>query len=312
MMKIIDSAPYPHRIFAFLIDVAILVFVRYFMIAQAGYLDTGVFSLQNLSDLPGSFSAGVNLFDGLVTLLYFPLFTMFFSATPGKMLMSLRVDALPSDAMIDSEPLTATGIFLRETLGKFGGSLLLGGGWIFFNPRKRAAWDYLAKSYVVQTDEPANANFWFALLIMVSPIAFVAAVPHSGTSVIQEAVGTEAEFAEPGNAEVFSVTFLQEELASDKEFAKELSASKIVQKKESENLIGYEVGVVKPKAWLARAGIQTGDVLCGLDGNMDRMVREHDLKGAVLEMMNGQTVGLCVIRGGKNLRIEYSVKDETQ
>lgn len=310
-MKMIDPAPYSHRIFAFFTDGAFLVLVRYFMIAQANYFDTGNFNLQRLTDVPGSYASGVNISFGLIALLYFPLFTIFFGATPGKMLMGLRVDALPSDAMIDSEPLTPAWIFLRETLGKVIGSLLLGGAWIFFNHRKRAAWDFFAKSYVVQTDEPPNAHFWIALLIIISPIAFVAAVPHTGSHLGQESVSSESEVAEIGTSQTVSVTFHQEELPSDKEFAKELATSKLVEKREGEVLIGYLVQSVKLKGSLALAGIQTGDILCGLNGNIDRMLSEDELKNSVLEMINGQTVELCVIRQGKKLRIEYSISESS-
>lgn len=79
-----------------------------------------------------------------VSLIYFPLFTAMWSATPGKRFFGIKV---LSD---DLKPMTVSSALLREWPAKWFSSLLLGHLWIFFNPKKKAAWDYLASTVVVR------------------------------------------------------------------------------------------------------------------------------------------------------------------
>lgn len=79
-------------------------------------------------------------------LLYFPIFTSAFQATPGKML--LRIKVVSNEGI----KLSPGNVFLREILGRWASPLVLGHLWIFFNDHNKTAYDYLAKSYVVKDD----------------------------------------------------------------------------------------------------------------------------------------------------------------
>lgn len=80
----------------------------------------------------------------LVTLIYFPAFTLAFGATPGKMAMGIRV----ADA--EGRPLPTPRILLREVLGRWLAIICFGHIWLLFNKDRKNVWDFLAGSVVVQ------------------------------------------------------------------------------------------------------------------------------------------------------------------
>ena len=81
----------------------------------------------------------------IVPCLYSPIFTVIWGATPGKRVLGLKV---VSD---DGTRLSTGKVILRELFGKWGGAVVLGHLWLFFNKRKKTAWDYLVGSVVVRS-----------------------------------------------------------------------------------------------------------------------------------------------------------------
>jgi uncharacterized RDD family membrane protein YckC len=136
------------RLGAFLVDVAVIfgahatlgvLILLLFLILES----LGVFMIELAPD-----SAEVDVIENaslIWKVLYFPFFTAKWGATPGKMLLKLKV------AACDDQAFSLRRVLLRELLGKTLSIIVLGQFWVFFNGRKRAAWDYLAKTVVVRT-----------------------------------------------------------------------------------------------------------------------------------------------------------------
>lgn len=75
--------------------------------------------------------------------LVFPLVTLRKNASPGKIVLGLRV------SRPDGMNLSVAKLLLRETFAKLIGFLLLGPVWIFTNAQNRAFWDFAVGSVVV-------------------------------------------------------------------------------------------------------------------------------------------------------------------
>lgn len=93
------------------------------------------------------------LFNWLPAWAYFTLFTAYLGATPGKMLLGLKV------VRVDGKPMDLLTAFLREVVGKTLSTLPLGLGylWAFFHPRRQAWHDLIADTLVVRAGEGGAA-----------------------------------------------------------------------------------------------------------------------------------------------------------
>ncbi len=133
------------RLGAHLIDLVIVWVGLIFVISSLFFLE--VFDLSDLkNDIT---SPGFNrlILSLLVQCTYFPIFTAKFGATPGKMLLRMKV------VSEDYQKPSIGGVLLRELLGRSCAVIFIGqigNIWIFFNKRKQTAWDYLAKTVVVK------------------------------------------------------------------------------------------------------------------------------------------------------------------
>lgn len=81
---------------------------------------------------------------GFPYLIYYPVTTILWKATPGKLALKIKV---VSD---NFEALTPGRIYFRESVGRLIGSCLFGAIWIFFNKKNKTAWDLFAKSLVIK------------------------------------------------------------------------------------------------------------------------------------------------------------------
>jgi uncharacterized RDD family membrane protein YckC len=136
------------RLGAFLLDVAVIFGANAALGVSIGLLflmleSLGAFMVELAPD-----SVEVYVIEGanlIWKVLYFPFFTAKWGATPGKMLLKLKV------VSGDDQALSLRRVLLREVLGKPLSIIVLGQFWVFFNGRKRAVWDYLANTIVVKT-----------------------------------------------------------------------------------------------------------------------------------------------------------------
>lgn len=80
----------------------------------------------------------------IAQLLYSPVFTAIWGATPGKMLLGMKV------VSEDYQKLSVGRVILREVVGKYVSAIVLGHIWILFSKRNQTAWDYMAKTVVVK------------------------------------------------------------------------------------------------------------------------------------------------------------------
>lgn len=87
-------------------------------------------------------SIGMMLFSSI---LYYPIFTIYGGATPGKMALSIKV--IDKDGE-DIGPLQA---ILREAIYKTISIIVFGFAWAFFNEKNRTFWDYTSGSIVVKS-----------------------------------------------------------------------------------------------------------------------------------------------------------------
>ena len=76
--------------------------------------------------------------------LYFPILTAIFKASPGKILLKLKVVAW------DGDDLPIGKILLRESIGRTIGTFLLGGLWPLLDKKRRTAWDFFVGSIVIK------------------------------------------------------------------------------------------------------------------------------------------------------------------
>ena len=81
----------------------------------------------------------------LVSVIYFPIFTFLWSATPGKRILKMKVVAT------GQEELTKEKIILREVFGRWISIAVFGHLWILFNKNNKTAWDMLANTLVIKT-----------------------------------------------------------------------------------------------------------------------------------------------------------------
>lgn len=93
--------------------------------------------------LPSSITDSKGYVHLVAYFIYFPLFTMSYQASPGKMMLNLRV--------VDNggRKLSVGKVWLRECLGKWLSPLCIGHVWILFNKDHKNAWDYLAGTRVI-------------------------------------------------------------------------------------------------------------------------------------------------------------------
>ena len=77
-------------------------------------------------------------------LMYSPIFTAIWGATPGKMLLRMKV------VSEDYQKVSIGRVLLREVVGKYIGAVVFGHFWILFSKRNQTAWDYFAKTLVVK------------------------------------------------------------------------------------------------------------------------------------------------------------------
>jgi len=76
--------------------------------------------------------------------IYYPITTILWQATPGKMALGIKV------VSEDYQQMDASKIYLRESIFKIVGHMLFGSIWIFFTKNKRCAWDLFAHSLVIK------------------------------------------------------------------------------------------------------------------------------------------------------------------
>ncbi len=125
------------RLVASVVDSLLLIPLSFLLARLAGADPLNATPLQDL------------LFNWMPSWAYFTLFTAYLEATPGKMLLGLKV------VREDGKPMDLLTAFLREVVGKTLSTLPLGLGylWAFFN-RKRQAWhDLIADTLVVRAGE---------------------------------------------------------------------------------------------------------------------------------------------------------------
>ncbi|MEN2982883.1 MAG: RDD family protein [Thermus sp.] len=134
----VTASPW-RRLAASLMDGLILVPLSLFLLALAG--------IPPLEGAPGFWDD--LLFNWLPGWAYYTAFTALYGATPGKMLLGLRV------VRTDGQPMDWTTALMREVVGKTLSTLplLLGYLWAFFHPRRQAWHDLIADTLVVRMDQ---------------------------------------------------------------------------------------------------------------------------------------------------------------
>ncbi len=125
------------RLVASLVDSLLLISLSFLLARLAGADPLNTTFLQDL------------LFNWIPSWAYFTLFTAYLGATPGKMLLGLKV------VREDGRPMDLLTAFLREVVGKTLSTLPLGLGylWAFFHPRRQAWHDLIADTLVVRAGE---------------------------------------------------------------------------------------------------------------------------------------------------------------
>ena len=135
------NAGMAQRIVAFIIDSALAALIAWII-----RMPVGIMNILNVMDTNKAILFNYSINDILfyvVVAAYFILFTIFLYATPGKMLMHIKVVALDDkNEVID--------IIFRETIGRFLSSILLIGYIIgFFDADRRCLHDRLGDTRVV-------------------------------------------------------------------------------------------------------------------------------------------------------------------
>ena len=124
------------RLVASFVDGLILVPVTLLLMALAQVDWTNPTPTQNL------------LFNWIPSWAYYVAFTALYGATPGKMLLGIRV------VKTDGRPVDWLTAFMREVVGKTLSALLLGLVylWAFFHPKRQAWHDLIADTLVVHRE----------------------------------------------------------------------------------------------------------------------------------------------------------------
>jgi len=127
------------RLVASLVDGLILVPLTLLLMALAQVDWTNLTPTQNL------------LFNWIPSWAYYVAFTALYGATPGKMLLGIRV------VKTDGRPVDWLTAFMREVVGKTLSALLLGLGylWAFFHSKRQAWHDLIADTLVVHRESQA-------------------------------------------------------------------------------------------------------------------------------------------------------------
>lgn len=94
------------------------------------------------------------LFNWLPSWVYAVVFTALYGATPGKMVLGLKV------VRNDGRPVDWLTAFMREVVGKTLSTLplLLGYFWAFFHPKRQAWHDLIADTLVVRVGQEEKQN----------------------------------------------------------------------------------------------------------------------------------------------------------
>ncbi|WP_243095275.1 RDD family protein [Thermus thalpophilus] len=126
------------RLVASLLDSLILVPLSLLLMALAGVNPLGPTTLTQ--DL---------LFQWLPGWAYYVAFTALYGATPGKMLLGIKV------VRLDGKPVDWLTAFMREVVGKTLSTLplLLGYLWAFFHPKRQAWHDLIADTLVIRVEK---------------------------------------------------------------------------------------------------------------------------------------------------------------
>lgn len=135
-----ELAPISLRFCAFFIDVIILILVE--LVVVFILMELNFFQSQNFKTLTDMGNTKVG--EIIAITLYFPIFTAIFKASPGKMILKLKVVA------DDGHELNVAKILLRESIGRPLGTFLLGGLWPLLDKNRKTAWDFLVGSIVVK------------------------------------------------------------------------------------------------------------------------------------------------------------------
>ncbi len=128
------------RLVASLVDGLILVPLTLLLMALAGVDWMNTTFLQDL------------LFNWLPSWAYYVAFTALYGATPGKMLLGIRV------VKADGRPVDWLTAFMREVVGKTLSTLALGVGylWAFFHPKRQTWHDLIADTLVVHRERESQ------------------------------------------------------------------------------------------------------------------------------------------------------------
>ncbi len=127
------------RLVASFVDGLILVFVTLLLMALAQVDWTNPTPTQNF------------LFNWIPSWAYYVAFTALYGATPGKMLLGIRV------VKTNGRPVDWLTALMREVVGKTLSTLPLGLGylWAFFHPKRQAWHDLIADTLVVHRESQA-------------------------------------------------------------------------------------------------------------------------------------------------------------
>ena len=128
------------RLVASLVDGLILVPVTLLLMALAGVDWMNTTFLRDL------------LFNWLPSWAYYVAFTALYGATPGKMLLGIRV------VKADGRPVDWLTAFMREVVGKTLSTLALSVGylWAFFHPKRQTWHDLIADTLVVHRERESQ------------------------------------------------------------------------------------------------------------------------------------------------------------
>jgi uncharacterized RDD family membrane protein YckC len=136
---VVIASPW-RRLVASLVDGLILVPLTLLLMALAGVDWMNTTFLQDL------------LFNWLPSWAYYVAFTALYGATPGKMLLGIRV------VKADGRPVDWLTAFMREVVGKTLSTLALGVGylWAFFHPKRQTWHDLIADTLVVHRERESQ------------------------------------------------------------------------------------------------------------------------------------------------------------
>ncbi|WP_117238111.1 RDD family protein [Thermus sediminis] len=135
----VTASPW-RRLVAYLVDGLILAPLVVLVMALGGVDLANPTPLQNFT------------FNALPSWAYYVVFTALYGATPGKMLLGIRV------VKTDGNPVDWLTAFMREVVGKTLSILPLGLGyvWAFFHPRRQAWHDLIADTWVARRESPQS------------------------------------------------------------------------------------------------------------------------------------------------------------